>query len=95
MSEKKNVVLTATVISAKGHCVAGHKLGDSFRVSALSAGPMCGVFYHDAIPMICTYEFGGSAPWFKDPDSFIARCPDPENEVVLRISRTHEEPDAR
>lgn len=90
MCEKKNIKLTATVVEAKGECVCGHKLGDTFELSMMSSCGLCGGFYHDIFPVISTYQFGGTYPWFPDKDVFFSRCADPENEVVLKVVRSYE-----
>jgi uncharacterized repeat protein (TIGR04076 family) len=77
----------ASVISAKGHCSAGHQVGDSFEISCHNPAGLCGYFYHDIFPALSTFQFGGSYPWWKG-DIIEVQCPDPGNVVTLRLERT-------
>ncbi len=76
--------LIATVIEAKGYCSAGHKQGDKFTLSIHDTDGLCGNFYHNIFGSISTYQFGGKYPWFED-GIFFANCPDPKNEISIRV----------
>jgi uncharacterized repeat protein (TIGR04076 family) len=76
----------ATITSIKGGCGAGHKAGESFDISCHDPGGLCGWFYHDIFPSLCTFQFGGNLPWWQG-DSAELRCPDPHNLVTLRLER--------
>jgi uncharacterized repeat protein (TIGR04076 family) len=83
MDEK---TLRAEVIEQRGHCHAGHRKGDVLRISTLRTCNLCGSFYHDLFPALQTYEFGGKLPWWQG-EGFVAVCPDPNNPVVLKVTR--------
>jgi len=86
MSESYDVEVS--VISQKGVCGAGHKVGDKWIVNgSLVPGGMCGAAYHVLYPDIRVYRFGGILPWTKDPDVCQIACPDNENPVVFQIKR--------
>ena len=79
--------LSAEVISVKGECSAGHKAGDTFRISCWNTGGLCGFFYHDIFPNLSVMQFGGSYPW-SDGGELILECPDRENAVTLRVRKS-------
>jgi len=78
--------LTAEVISVKGACSAGHKVGDKLELTCWDCGGLCGFFYHDIFPNLSVMQFGGTYPW-SSLDELILECPDRENVVTLRIRR--------
>jgi uncharacterized repeat protein (TIGR04076 family) len=78
--------VVATILSVKGECSAGHRVGECFDISCHDPGGLCGWFYHDIFPSLCTFQFGGSLPWWEG-DVIELRCPDPHNLVTLRLQR--------
>lgn len=86
MEQRKNdaAELIATIIEAKGHCSAGHKPGDKFKLSIHDTGGLCGNFYHNIFASVSTYQFGGKYPWFED-GLFFSKCPDPQNEITIKV----------
>ena len=79
--------MVAKIISVKGECSAGHKTGDTFEISCHDPAGLCGYFYHDIFPALSTFQFGGSLPWWQG-DTIELACPDSDNLVRLRLSRT-------
>lgn len=79
--------MVAKIISVKGECSAGHKTGDTFEISCHDPAGLCGYFYHDIFPSLSTFQFGGSMPWWQG-DTIELACPDSDNLVRLRLSRT-------
>lgn len=79
--------ITATVVEVKGVCGAGHQAGDRFGMSCHDSGGLCGFFYHDLFPDLQTFQFGGRLPWWQG-DVMEAQCPDPANQVTLRLERS-------
>ncbi len=77
----------AKVISQKGHCDAGHKVGDEFIIGEITPPGMCSHAYHSIFPMAQVLQFGGSFPWEKDPDRATSACPDPGNPLVFELIR--------
>lgn len=78
--------ILATVIESKGHCSAGHSVGDTFEISCHDPAGLCGYFYHGIFPSLSTFQFGGSYPWWQG-DIIFLRCPDPQNTLTLRLER--------
>jgi uncharacterized repeat protein (TIGR04076 family) len=79
--------MVAEIISVKGECSAGHKTGDTFEISCHDPAGLCGYFYHDIFPALSTFQFGGSMPWWQG-DTIELACPDSDNIVRLRLTRT-------
>jgi uncharacterized repeat protein (TIGR04076 family) len=75
------------VISQKGHCEAGHKVGDEWLVGEKMPQGMCIFAFASLFPLMTPLMFGGAFPWEKDPDKTTAACPDGENPVIFEISR--------
>lgn len=76
----------ATVVESKGHCSAGHQVGDTFELSCHNPAGLCGYFYHDIFPSLSTFQFGGSMPWWQG-DTIQLSCPDHQNLVTLKLER--------
>ena len=80
-----------TIKEAKGHCNAGHKVGDQIELSGHNTGGMCGFFYHDIFPYIIMLQFGGGFPeaW-GNPDVVELSCMDLTNTVKIELRRIRE-----
>ncbi|MBW1682227.1 MAG: TIGR04076 family protein [Deltaproteobacteria bacterium] len=78
--------LEAEIISVKGECSAGHKVGDTFEIGCWDTGGLCGFFYHDIFPNLNVMQFGGRYPWGA-ADEMELECPDRHNAVTIRIKR--------
>ena len=84
-----------TILSVKGNCAAGHKVGEQFELTLWDAekdatkraSPLCAFFYNMIFPYLAVLQFGGEFPWEEDKDSFQISCPDPINQVTLEIKR--------
>lgn len=78
------------VLSQKGVCAAGHKVGDEYVISRHTPEGFCIFAYSALDPDIRTLMFGGIYPWSEDKDVYIGCCPDPVNPVVFEVRRIHE-----
>lgn len=78
--------LNAEILSVKGNCSAGHRVGDSFRISCWDTGGLCGFFFHDIFPSLNVMQFNGQYPWGA-ADEMVLECPDRENAVTIRIRK--------
>ncbi len=76
----------AEVTGAKGNCNAGHRVGDKMEISCHNPGGLCGWFYHDIFPDLCTFQFGGSLPWWSG-DTIDVQCRDSFNLVTMKLER--------
>ena len=76
----------AKVISQKGVCMAGHKVGDEFVASGLTAG-MCPEAFHSALPFVKALLYDGTFPGAKNPDMVEVACLDGTNPLVMQLRR--------
>lgn len=79
--------ITARVISQKGTCSAGHKVGDEFVMGQKTPCDMCSWAFSVLFPFAQVLEFGGAFPWEQDADRTVVACPDSENPVVFELRR--------
>ena len=79
--------IIARVISQKGTCEAGHKVGDEFEIGQTTPRGLCSWAFVALFPFAEPLQFGSSFPWEKDPDKARVACPDPDNPVVFELRR--------
>jgi uncharacterized repeat protein (TIGR04076 family) len=78
------------VVSQKGYCGAGHKVGDEWLVEKNTPEGIC-VFAMAALsPFMTPLIYGGAFTWEEDPDVTTVACPDAQNPVVFEIRRLTE-----
>jgi uncharacterized repeat protein (TIGR04076 family) len=77
----------AEVISQKGTCVAGHKVGDKFIIGQQTPSDLCSWAFYSLFPFAEVLQFGGSFPWENERNKATVACPDPENPVVFELRR--------
>jgi len=82
--------VSVRVISQKGTCEAGHRVGDHWLVADKAPEGLCIYALASLLPFLTPLMFGGSFPWEKDPDMTTVACPDPTNPVVFEIRRRPE-----
>ena len=75
------------VVSQKGTCGAGHKVGDKWTISSKSPEGICLSALDVIFPSVRVLRFGGSFPWGKDKDVAVVACPDASNPVVFELRR--------
>ena len=78
----------ARVVSQKGTCAAGHKVGDEFVVGDCTPAGMCSWAFYAIFPFAMVLQFGGSFPWEDNPGKAVVACPDSQNPVVFELRRT-------
>jgi len=88
MSE--NYKVSVKVVSQKGTCAEGHKVGDQWVVDYKTPEGLCIFAFSSLLTSLMPLMFGGSFPWEKDPDMTTAVCPDPDNPVVFELRRLRE-----
>ena len=79
--------MIAKVVSQKGTCEAGHKVGDEFIIGSQTPPNLCSWAFHSLFPFAEVLQFGGSFPWEEDPNKATIACPDPTNPVVFELRR--------
>ena len=85
MAESYQVV--ARIVSQKGTCDAGHKVGDEFVIGNKTPAGMCSWAFYAIFPFAAVLQFGRAFPWEGDPDKTAVACPDPTNPVVFELKR--------
>jgi uncharacterized repeat protein (TIGR04076 family) len=84
-------VVTAKVISQKGSCGIGHKVGDKiFFTEEGVKGKICIHALYSFLPKVFAMMYDSQFPWLDDPDVSFSACPDAHNPVVFEISRKKE-----
>jgi uncharacterized repeat protein (TIGR04076 family) len=79
--------IIAEVISQKGTCEAGHKVGDKFILGQQTPLNLCSWAFYALFPFAEVLQFGGSFPWENDKNKTTVACPDPTNPVVFELRR--------
>jgi uncharacterized repeat protein (TIGR04076 family) len=79
--------VVARVISQKGTCAAGHKVGDEFAIGEKTPPALCSWAFYTLFPFAQVLQFGGSFPWEEEPNKTTVACPDPGNPVVFELRR--------
>ena len=75
------------VISQKGTCTLGHKVGDQWVVEYKTPEGICVSAFDALLSTLRVMRYGGSFPWSSDPDITTVACPDPDNPVVFELRR--------
>jgi uncharacterized repeat protein (TIGR04076 family) len=65
-----------TITSVHGSCPCGHHAGETFRVTALDAGGLCGSLYAAIFPSVVALHYGGAVLWEPKAGTFTGRCPE-------------------
>jgi uncharacterized repeat protein (TIGR04076 family) len=66
----------AVVTRVSGTCPFGHCEGDTFNLTALHSGGMCGALLTAVMPSIVALHYGGSLVWENRSDAFTGCCPE-------------------
>jgi uncharacterized repeat protein (TIGR04076 family) len=82
--------VSVKVISQKGNCEAGHRVGDEWVVGEKTPEGICIFAFASLLPFITPLMYGGAFPWEKDPDRTTVACPDPDNPVVFELRRVRD-----
>lgn len=85
--DSQTSVVIAEVISQKGTCTAGHKVGENFTIGQQTVPGLCSWAFYSLFPFAEVLQFGGSFPWEKDRNKTTVACPDPESPVVFELRR--------
>jgi uncharacterized repeat protein (TIGR04076 family) len=87
MAEAEFYEVAARVISQKGNCALGHKVGDRFVIGDKTPAGMCSWAFYTLFPFASVLQCGGAFPWEKERDKTTVACPDPANPVVFELER--------
>ena len=81
-------IVKAKVISQKGSCGIGHKVGDEIIFTEEGVkGKICIHALYSFLPKVFAMMYDSQFPWLDDPDVSTSACPDAYNPVVFEISR--------
>jgi uncharacterized repeat protein (TIGR04076 family) len=81
----------AKVISKKGTCALGHKIGDVVKFTETGVeGKICIHALYSMLPAVFAIMYEAQFPWLENPDKKTHACPDAKNPVVFEISRIRE-----
>jgi len=81
-------VVEVAVVSQKGKCAFGHKVGDKIVFDGRSVkGDICYSALTVLLPKVFAMRYDASFPWAQDKGVIFNACPDGENPVVFEIRR--------
>lgn len=81
-----DVKLKIVNILGGGSCPLNFKIGDEF---AIGDSRLCPWAEHSCLPFATALRFGGLAPWkLHEKDTMNISCPDGDNPVVFKLTRT-------
>jgi uncharacterized repeat protein (TIGR04076 family) len=91
MAAKKVIAVTAKVISVKGPCGQGHKVGDvvTFTESGVE-GKICIHALYSMLPAVFAMLYDVKFPWLADPKRKTHPCTDAAYPVVFEIAKVRE-----
>ena len=91
MAEKIQEI-RAKVMSVKGTCGLGHKVGDVVKFTEAGVeGKVCIHALYSMLPAVFAMMYEARFPWLEDPEKKTHACPDAANPVVFEIARIREE----
>jgi uncharacterized repeat protein (TIGR04076 family) len=88
---KKVKAVRAKVISIKGTCDQGHKIGDvaTFTENGVE-GKICIHALYSMLPAVFAMLYDVQFPWLANPETKTHACPDAANPLVFEISKVRE-----
>jgi len=89
---EKGYKIIAKVVSRKGTCEFGHKIGDEVVFDGETIqGRICMSALYSFLPKVYAMRYGAAFPWLKEnKDVATHACPDAFNPVVFEICRVRE-----
>ena len=88
MADSKVTAVTAKVISVKGECGFGHKVGDTVRISESGVeGKICIHALYSMFPAAFAMLYDAKFPWLQDPERKTHPCTDAANPVVFELTK--------
>jgi len=65
-----------TVNKVHGACPFGHREGETYIVTAMNTGGLCGALLKEIFAPVTVLHYGGGLLWAPRPDEFNGRCPE-------------------
>ena len=75
------------IIKQEGVCSANHKVGDLFELGDKTPSGFCAHAYVAIFPFVMGFQYGSSFPWDREFHKTTLACPDPDNPVVIELTR--------
>ncbi len=89
--EKKVKAVKAKVVSVKGTCGNGHKVGDVVTITESGVeGHICIHALYSMLPAAFAMLYDVKFPWLENPDKKTHPCTDAANPVVFEIEKVRE-----
>ncbi|MBT3363002.1 MAG: TIGR04076 family protein [Chloroflexi bacterium] len=84
--------VTVKIISAKGHCTAGHKVGEEWVVGPHTPAGICVAAFNSLIPTIRVLRYNGFYGSESGPNTtqHTIACQDGDNPVIFEVKRIRE-----
>ena len=79
-----------TVTQVVGECPYGHRVGDTFRITARNHDCLCGSLYQMLGGDVMTLGYGGELPWAREKGVMKAVCPE-DGKVEVEVRRVKQE----
>jgi uncharacterized repeat protein (TIGR04076 family) len=88
---KPVLAVRAKVISVKGTCGLGHKVGDIVTFTETDVqGKICIHALYSMMPAVFAMLYDAQFPWLENKDKKTHPCPDAANPVVFEIAKVRE-----
>ena len=75
------------IISQKGDCYLGHKVGDEWIFGMKSPAGLCNPAWNAIYPYIRILQFGGEYEYPVDSGVTRVCCPDPYTPIIFELSK--------
>lgn len=83
--------IVVKVVSQKGTCAAGHKVGDEWVIKGdHTPEGVCLYAFNSLFPFTQVLAFGGTIPWEPNPDVATVACTNAKHPVVFEVRRVRE-----
>ena len=87
---EKPYELEIELVEGEGDCVAGHEVGDKFRVPGgtdqFKCDGLCIHALYSIMPKLVAMRYGATFPWVdEDADGVTHACPDAANPHTFKI----------
>ena len=76
------------IISQKGTCVQGHKVGDEISITESGVeGKICIHALYSILPKVYAMMYDAKFPWVKEGQKPTHACPDAKNPLVFELEK--------
>ncbi len=86
----KRFKVVVKVVSQKGDCIAGHRVGDEFTLGQMSPAGMCLPALAVVYPYFRVLELGGNFWQSSEPNLIRVPCPDVKNPAIFEVRRVQD-----